>query len=129
MNEDQGVEIPNQPKVNMGQNIVDMVQKSSKTDEEPVVKWVEVKNEEVAQKGLDDQKYYATLVIPADFSAKQATLRTTQPSSPEINIYINQGMNTAASTMAGQILNGAVNNMNTNVRTQLLKGLNHKVLL
>ncbi|MGR3778958.1 YhgE/Pip domain-containing protein [Bacillus paramycoides] len=126
VNEDQGVEIPNQAKMNMGQTIVDMIKKSSKTDEEPAVKWVEVKNKELVQKGLNNQEYYAALVIPKDFSVKQASLRTPQPSSPEVEIYINQGMNMAASTMAGQILNGVVDNMNNNVRTQLLEGFKAK---
>lgn len=35
-------------------------------------------------------------------------------------------MNTAASTMAGQMLNGVVDNMNNNVRTQLLEGFKAK---
>ena len=45
VNEDQGVEIPNQPKMNMGQTIVDNMKKTSKSEEEPAVKWIEVKNE------------------------------------------------------------------------------------
>ncbi|MGH0432178.1 YhgE/Pip domain-containing protein [Bacillus hominis] len=126
VNEDQGVEIPNQPKMNMGQKIVDTMKKSSKSDEEPAVKWVEVKNKESVQKGLNNKEYYAALVIPKEFSAKQASLRTPQPSSPEVEIFINQGMNTAASTMAGQILNGVVDNMNNTVRTELLGGLKAK---
>ncbi|KWU62557.1 phage infection protein [Bacillus mycoides] len=126
VNEDQGVEIPNQPKMNMGQTIVDNMKKTSKSEEEPVVKWVEVQNKEAVQKGLNNQEYYAALVIPKDFSTKQASLRTTQPSSPELEIFINQGMNTAASTMAGQMLNGVVDNMNNNVRTQLLEGFKAK---
>ena len=126
VNEDQGVEIPNQPKMNMGQKIVDTMKKSSKSDEEPAVKWIEVKNKEAVQKGLNNKEYYAALVIPKEFSAKQASLRTPQPSSPEVEIFINQGMNTAASTMAGQVLNGVVDNMNNTVRTQLLDGFKAK---
>ena len=126
VNEDQGVEIPNQPKMIMGQTIVDNMKKTSKSEEEPAVKWVEVKNKEVVQKGLNNQEYYAALVIPKDFSTKQASLRTPQPSSPEVEIFINQGMNTAASTMAGQMLNTVVDNMNNNVRIQLLEGLKAK---
>ncbi|EKN70925.1 hypothetical protein BABA_03649 [Neobacillus bataviensis LMG 21833] len=124
VNEDVGVEIPNQPEMNMGKTIVETMEKNSKatTDEDPVVKWEEVKTAEEAQKGMDDQKYYAALVIPKDFSAKQASLRTPAPSSPEVQIYINQGMNTAAATMAGQILNGIVDNLNNNIRSQLLDG-------
>ncbi|MGG0707746.1 YhgE/Pip domain-containing protein [Bacillus paramobilis] len=126
VNEDQGVEIPNQPKMNMGQTIVDNMKKTSKSEEEPAVKWVEVKNKESVQKGLNNQEYYAALVIPKDFSTKQASLRTPQPSSPEVEIFINQGMNTAASTMAGQMLNAVVDNMNNTVRTQLLEGYKAK---
>jgi YhgE/Pip-like protein len=124
VNEDEGVQIPNQPEMNMGKTIVEAMQKNSKatTDEDPAVKWVEVKTAEEAQKGMDNQKYYAALVIPTDFSAKQASLRTPAPSSPEVQIYINQGMNTAASTMAGQVLNGVVDNMNNKIRSQLLDG-------
>lgn len=126
VNEDQGVEIPNQPKMNMGQTIVDNMKKTSKSEEEPAVKWVEVQNKEAVQKGLNNQEYYAALVITKDFSTKQASLRTPQPSSPEVEIFINQGMNTAASTMAGQMLNAIVDNMNNTVRTQLLEGLKAK---
>lgn len=122
VNEDEGMEIANQPKVNMGESIVNMIQKSAKTQEGNTVNWVEVKSIEAVQKGLDKKKFYASLVIPKDFSAKQASLRTPRPSSPEVEIWINQGMNTAASAMAGQILNGVVDNMNDNVRKQLLDG-------
>ncbi|AAT61731.1 DUF3533 domain-containing protein [Bacillus cereus] len=126
VNEDQGVEIPNQSKMNMGQTIVDNMKKTSKLEEEPAVKWVEVKNKEAVQKGLNNQEYYAALVISKDFSTKQASLRTPQPSSPEVEIFINQGMNAAASTMAGQMLNVIVDNMNNTVRAQLLDGVKAK---
>jgi YhgE/Pip-like protein len=125
VNADQGVDIPNQGKVNMGQTIVEMMQKTSSTtsDEEPAIKWLEVNNIEEVQNGLNKQKYYAALVIPEDFSAKQASLSSPTPDSPEVQIFINQGMNPAAATMAGQILNGVVDNMNNNVRTQIVEGL------
>ncbi|SFC51786.1 YhgE/Pip N-terminal domain-containing protein [Bacillus sp. OV322] len=123
VNGDSGVQVPNGPKMNMGKNIVDKMREISKSakGEDPAVKWVAVKTSEEAQKGMDDQKYYAALVIPKDFSAKQASLRTHAPSSPHVQIYINQGMNTAASTMAGQILNGVYDNMNNTIRTRLLQ--------
>ncbi len=124
VNEDQGVEIPNQPTMNMGQTIVETMQKTSEptSDEVHVVEWLEVKSAAEVQKGLNNQEYYAALVIPKDFSEKQASLRTPAPTSPEVEIFINQGMNTAASTMAGQILNGVVDNININARAQILDG-------
>lgn len=124
VNEDQGVVLPNQQKLYMGKSIVEMIQKKSDSakDEDPAVKWVEVKSIEQVQKGLNNQKYYAAFIILKDFSAKQASLKTPKPSSPEVEILINQGMNTMASAMAGQILNGVVDNLNNTVRTQLLDG-------
>lgn len=124
VNEDMGVEIPNQPKMNMGQTIVEIVQKTSEStkEEDPAIKWVEVKSIKAVEKGLDNQEYYAALVIPQDFSLKQASLQTPTPTSPKVQIFINQGMNMAASTMAGQILNGVVDNMNNTVREQLING-------
>ncbi|MFD0047980.1 YhgE/Pip domain-containing protein [Actinomycetes bacterium NPDC127524] len=123
VNGDSGVQVPNGPKMNMGKNIVDKMREISKSakGEDPAVKWVAVKTAEEAQKGMDDQKYYAAWVIPKDFSAKQASLRTPAPVSPQVQIYINQGMNTAASTMAGQILNVVYDNMNSTIRAQILQ--------
>lgn len=122
VNEDQGVVLPNQSTMNMGQTIVEMMKATTETDSDSAVKWVEVKSSEAVQKGLNNQKYYAALVIPADFSANRASLQTVTPASPEVQIYINQGMNMAAATVAGQILNGVVDNLNINVRDQLLQG-------
>ncbi|MEK4404939.1 ABC transporter permease [Sporosarcina sp. FSL K6-6792] len=121
-NEDQGVEIPDQPKMNMGETIVEMMTEMAKAEKEPAVKWVNETSMASVQKGLDNQKYYAAFVIPKDFSAKQVSLQSPAPESPEVEIYINQGMNMAASTIAGQVLNGVVDNMNNTVRTQLLEG-------
>jgi len=126
VNEDQGVDIPKQGKVNMGKTIADMIQKTaqSTSGEEPAVKFITVSSYQEAKKGLDNRDYYAALVIPKDFSRKQASLRGTQPISPEIEIVVNQGINTAGSTMAGTVLNGIVDQMNQNVRTQLLAEFN-----
>ncbi|WP_332645901.1 YhgE/Pip domain-containing protein [Lysinibacillus sp. 54212] len=125
VNEDWGVEIPNQAKLNVGKTIVEGIQATSKTQkgEESAVKWVVVKSNEEVQEGLNTKKYYAALVIPKDFSVKQASQLSPEADTPEVQIYINQGMNMVASTMAGQILNGVVDNMNNTVRTQLLSGI------
>ncbi|WP_226577496.1 YhgE/Pip domain-containing protein [Halobacillus litoralis] len=106
----------------MGQTIVDTMNQPSDTDDDSVVEWVQVKSEKAAQEGLDKRAYYGALVIPKDFSEKQASLQSAAPISPEVKIYVNQGMNMAASTMAGQVMNGVVDNMNNKIRTQLLEG-------
>lgn len=130
VNEDKGIQSEGQATINAGEQIVEQIKTamddSTPTNEEPAVKWIEVSTMEDVQHGLDDRKYYAALIIPKDFSVKQASLRTSTPSSPEVEILVNQGMNMAASTAAGQILNGVVDNMNTLVRTQILEGLSRQ---
>lgn len=124
VNEDQGVEIPNKGKMNMGETIIESVMKVTEENskEEPAVKWTEVGSAKTAREELDNRESYAALIIPKDFSQKQASLQTPNPVSPEVKILINQGANTMAATMAGQVLNQMVDHINNNVRTQVLAG-------
>ncbi|KWX88899.1 hypothetical protein AMQ83_03930, partial [Paenibacillus riograndensis] len=122
VNEDQGLATP---EVNTGGMIVSEFQSETwaNPDGEPAVKWIEVCSEAEVKAGLDNQKYYAALVISKGFSEKQASLMTPDPSSPRVQIYINQGMNASASSMAGQMLNQAVHGMNEKLRAELLAAI------
>ncbi|MFM1653535.1 YhgE/Pip domain-containing protein [Brevibacillus sp. B_LB10_24] len=119
VNEDQGLTTSN---VNMGETVVSSIQSatSANSDGEPAMKWIEVGSEEEVKAGLDNQEYYAAFVIPKDFSKKQASLMTPDPSSPRVRIYVNQGMNASASSMAGEMLNQAISGINEEMRTELL---------
>jgi YhgE/Pip-like protein len=125
VNEDKGIQLPNQPKMNMGETVVQNIEsKSQETEDgkEPAIDWIEVASEEEAREGLNNKKYYAAFIIPADFSQKQASFQTLSPSSPEVKILINQGMNASAANIAGQVLNTVADNLNNSVRSQLLAG-------
>ena len=130
VNEDEGVAVPNQPPLNMGKTIEEAIEKMAKStsasDKEPVIDWIKVGSYQKVRKGLDEQKYYAALVIPKDFSKNIASLQTPAPSSPEIRILVNQGMNMMAATTAGQIVSGVVDHVNDNVRKQLLEAWEKK---
>ena len=128
VNQDQGTVLPDQSKLNMGKTITDQIRKKAKpaSGKKPAVEWISVKDRKEAEKGMDDRKYYAALVIPQDFSEKQASLQTPNPSSSEVGILINQGMNTMASTAASQMLNGMIDLINDNMRTQVLSGIEKK---
>lgn len=122
INEDQGVDLPNQQGTNLGEAIIKNIQNSqlSQSGEKPAVKWIKVNKWDEGTTGLNNQEYYGALVIPPDFSKQQASLQTANPTSPQIKIYINQGMNTSGSAMAGQILNQIIDGINTKIRTELL---------
>ncbi|MCM2997759.1 DUF3533 domain-containing protein [Paenibacillus cellulositrophicus] len=123
VSEDQGVTLPNGTATNLGETLTGMIkqQTSSKASADgPAIEWVHVNTEKEAMSGLDEQKYYAALVVPADFSQNQATLLTEKPVQPQLRIYVNQGMSASASTMAGQVLNQIVDTMNAKIRADLL---------
>ncbi|THF76443.1 YhgE/Pip domain-containing protein [Cohnella fermenti] len=114
--------------INVGETIVSNIQAaaSASSDEEPAVKWIEVGSEEEVQAGLNNQEYYAALVIPEDLSEKQASLLTPEPVSPGIKLYINQGMNPTAAALAQQLLTQMANGLNEKMRTQLLAAVDQQ---
>ncbi|WP_138494413.1 YhgE/Pip domain-containing protein [Paenibacillus pinistramenti] len=106
---------------NMGSLIVSNIQSATDAiSEQPPIKWVKVGSEEAAKAGLNSQDYYAALVIPKDYSANQASLASPEPVSPEITIYVNQGMNMTAANMSQQILTQMVSGLNEKIRAQLI---------
>ncbi|WP_156483219.1 YhgE/Pip domain-containing protein, partial [Bacillus sonorensis] len=111
VNEDQGADMPNQGNINAGAAIVRNIKDVQKANHDgtSAVKWVEIKNEKTAREGLNDRKYYAALLIPKDFSRKQASLQTPNPSGAKMTVLVNQGANPIAANAAGQIVNQGAN--------------------
>ncbi|MDQ6422736.1 DUF3533 domain-containing protein [Paenibacillus sp. LHD-117] len=126
VNADEGATLPDGSAVKMGDQLVEQIKEASGTaegaDASPV-KWVSLESAELAGEGLDNREYYAALIIPADFSAKQASLRSPAPQQPELEVLINQGMNATASNMVTQMVNGMISGMNSAISAQMLQEL------
>ncbi|WP_391122959.1 YhgE/Pip domain-containing protein [Psychrobacillus sp. L3] len=122
VNEDQGAVLPNNTEMNMGKTISEKVRTQAIPGQDSPIKWISVDSMTEVQKGLNNKKYYAALVIPKDFSKNQVSLQSPNPVSPEIQILVNQGMNPTAANIANQMLSGLVDGINGNVRTQILEG-------
>lgn len=120
VNLDAGIDVPDVGKMNMGNTIVENISKAMSADplKTPVVKFITVSSEDEVKAGMNDKEYYAAIIIPSDFSMKQASFQTPSPVSPELTIYINQGMNQTAATLLTTVLNGMVDGINTQIRTQ-----------
>ncbi|MEC1355896.1 DUF3533 domain-containing protein [Bacillus sonorensis] len=124
VNEDQGADMPNQGNINAGAAIVRNIKDVQKANHDgtSAVKWVEIKNEKTAREGLNDRKYYAALLIPKDFSRKQASLQTPNPSGAKMTVLVNQGANPIAANAAGQIVNQVVDHINHQFREEIMTG-------
>lgn len=124
VNEDEGVDIPTQGKINFGEDIAEKIIETSEEDstQDSSIDWIKVDNFDQVGEDIDNKEYYAALVISKEFSKNQISLQTPQPNSPEINIIIDQGAYPTAVSSATNILNEVVNNLNETVKIQLLEG-------
>ncbi len=76
-----------------------------------------------ALQGLRDNEYYMAIEIPADFSAKTATLTSDQPTPAEILFMPNE----SANYLASQIGNNAVEKMKTELGKEVTKAYTQTV--
>jgi YhgE/Pip-like protein len=129
VNEDQGIQVPSKGNVNIGDMMVSKINELSKTNNgaQPAIKWIQVSSEEKVRRGLNNQKYYAALILPNDLSKNQTSLKTANPSAITIKILVNQGKNTNGATMASQMLAHLVENLNLNMHTEIFNELKKNV--
>lgn len=123
VNLDEGVTLPDGSTAAMGDMLAGKLRQGSEGAAVSPVIWADESDEEAAREGLDEQKYYAAVVIPNDFSARQASLRTPSPERPELEVLVNQGMNATAAAMITQALRGMTDAVNAALSAQLVQEL------
>ncbi|WP_261800245.1 YhgE/Pip domain-containing protein [Paenibacillus sp. PAMC21692] len=126
VNLDEGAALPDGTAINMGDQLVEQMKQApgmAAEGEASPVKWVPLESVEIAREGMDNRDYYGALIIAADFSAKQASLRSPAPQQPEIEVLVNQGMNATAANMVAQMVSGMVGKLNATISAGLLQEL------
>lgn len=86
--QDQGTEM-NGKKINIGDEVLHSLQHNKKLG------WTFV-NEAEARRGVLSGDYYASLLIPKDFSKKITSVLTENPQKPEIDYAVNEKINAVA---------------------------------
>lgn len=107
----------------MGQTLVKTILENSKAMQsgyQPMVDWVILANQEEMKQKMADQHLYGAIVIPADFTERYMSLQTATPTSPELQLFINQGKNANVATVVTQTLTGMITQMNQVMSNQLL---------
>lgn len=107
VNEDKGATY-NDKALTVGENLVDELKKGKDFD------WQFVSRDE-AKKGMEDNKYYMTIIIPEDFSSKATTLTDDVPQPAQIIYEPNEGYN----FLAGQIGGTAVKQIRAKVSAKV----------
>ena len=84
-----------------------------------LVEFIQYDSVDAMDAAMDEREVYGALVLPTDFSSKVATLQTNEPAKATVQIYINEGANTTASTVVQSALTNMVTMMNTQLSTQM----------
>src|SRR5699024_1823553 len=80
----------------------------------PTLDWDFVSNE-VANKGMDNQKYYMKIEVPKEFSAKAITVMDDNPEMPQLTYTQNEGLH----FMASQVTENAIETLQNQLETQV----------
>ncbi|WP_100330540.1 YhgE/Pip domain-containing protein [Bacillus xiapuensis] len=91
INHDQGADLEGE-KLTLGKELEKEIKKSDEFD-------FRIIDEKEAKRGLEHQKYYMLIEIPADFSSNAATLLEEQPKKLELKYVPNEGFNFLSSQM------------------------------
>ncbi|MCF6411447.1 YhgE/Pip family protein [Pseudalkalibacillus salsuginis] len=113
--QDEGVTLPNGQKMNFGKILEDQLKKNEKAS----IDWTFLNSREGAVQGMNEKEYYAAIVIPGDLSQNIFSLLSEKPMQPEVEIFINEGMNMTGATMADQVTSGILSNFNQQVQQNL----------
>ncbi|WP_408009193.1 YhgE/Pip family protein [Pseudalkalibacillus sp. A8] len=113
--QDEGVAMHNGQEMNFGRILEDQLKKNDNAS----IDWTFLDSREEAVKGLNEKEYYAAIVIPDDLSQSIFSLLSEKPMQPEVEIFINEGMNMTGATMADQMTSGVLSNFNQQVQQNL----------
>lgn len=113
---DQPVKLPNGSTLAAGE----MVKEKLLGNGQMPVRWIVETSEAAVREGLDEQKYYGALVLPADLSAGLLSLSSATPKPATVQILVNEGMSTPASTAVSQMLQQVMAGVGTGFSQQLL---------
>ncbi|AMD17150.1 ABC transporter [Methanobrevibacter sp. YE315] len=108
-NEDKGA-IYQGMKIDAGKDLVDMLKNN--TDFE----WVFVSSDELRE-GVHNGKYYAGMVVPANFSQSIVSITTDKPHSAILEYYVNEKTNPVAAKLADAAAKAVYNNINAEIVT------------
>lgn len=105
-NNDEGAALRGK-QLNLGEEIVASLKKNEK------IGWTFV-DEKEAMKGVKHGDYYASIVIPSDFSAKIATVLTDDPQKADILYFVNEKINAVSPKITSKGATGVIDEVSRN---------------
>lgn len=111
------VAIVNEDNGNMGETIYNNL----KDNAPDAVKFIVYDSVTDMKAGMDDRETYGGIVIPEDFSSQIESLQSDDAKAAQLEIYVNEGVNTNIATSMENILKQITEQIGTNVGAQVLE--------
>jgi len=107
----------------MGTNLLAMLKQQMEQSGAKTFEWIEYDSVKDMEEAMGDKELYGALVVPADFTGKFASLQSPSTTSPTLQIYINEGMNSNVASIVSSALTNITTQMNHAMSSQILEGL------
>lgn len=126
VNEDEGVSLGGQT-VNFGDQVVQGITAPNPESGDRIA-WMVLDNRADAEQRLAEDRDYAAIVIPADYSRQLAALMqagsaSTAPQAATIDVLLNSAAGAYPTNLAKSVTTTAVDAVSTQVRTQLVQAI------
>lgn len=115
---DEGIETP-QASVNAGEAMAEQL--VSNNDDSATMVWTRLDSEAELDKAIENNEYYAAVVIPKDFSAQQMQAQLNpddESSAPTLRVIIDNGKSPVAASLLSQALPSVLEQTGANVETE-----------
>jgi len=101
------------------ENKLMQIDSAGKDDNAPTFKWTKLESKDALNKAMNEEYYYAAIVLPKDFSQKMASVMKSG-NIAEIEIVINQAKDTMLANNMQSMLTGIVGKMSAAIGQQML---------
>ncbi|OZG69261.1 YhgE/Pip domain-containing protein [Bifidobacterium eulemuris] len=115
---DEGVETP-QASVNVGETMAEQL--TSNNDDSATMVWTRLDDEAELDEAIENNEYYAAVVIPEDFSAQQVQAQLNpddESATPTLRVIIDNGKSPVAASLLAQALPSVLEQTGANVETE-----------
>ncbi|NDI36020.1 YhgE/Pip domain-containing protein [Chengkuizengella sediminis] len=113
--QDEGMQLPNGSNMNFGE----LLKEKMNGIDNSSVKWSFLYNVDKATQEMNEKNYYATIVLPENFSRDVFSLLSENANQPQVTVFINEGMNMSGATISSQFTNGILTTFNQQIQDQL----------
>lgn len=121
LNNDEGVNLPDQTSVNLGATFTQALLNEQNNKEQQTIRWVEVNSEIEFNRLLEQQEVYGGISFPPSFSQQQLSVWTEKPQHPLVEIKVSQAPQPSVTLVVQEALNSVTQVIERQLQQQMIE--------